>query len=136
MKFGNIVQDPYYSQIIFRIESVIHQCDAQAKADGIDFKDSDVKSILQKSIGIAKGKRPNIPEKSEKEKRLAMMLSKLLALAEALSTDTEDGSVSKSDWIISLSAVDDSLKTRREMYGHSRGYLDFLKGFLEKGDLI
>ena len=40
------------------------------------------------------------------------------------------------DWILSLKATEDSLKTRREMYGHSRGYLDFLKGFIDEGKII
>jgi len=136
MNFGKIVQDPYYTRIIFHIESIIHGLDEAAKGDGIEIKDSEVKSVLQKVIGILKGKRPNISEKNEKEAKLKLMFSELVALFEHLKTEIDDESIPKSDWIISLRVVDDSLKTRREMYGHSRGYLDFLKGFFRDNDLL
>ena len=135
MNFAKIAQDPYYTQIIFNIESVIHEFDTEAKADGLDFKDSEVKSILQKSLGFAKGKRPSVPKSNEKEKRLWKLLSSLLALNEALKSEEFEGGIQQKDWIIGLRAVDDSLKTRREMHGHSRGYLDFLDGFMEEADL-
>ena len=63
------------------------------------------------------------------------MFLELTALTDKLSSNSGEGSISKNDWILALRVVDDSLKTRREMGGHSRGYLEFLERFLEKGDV-
>jgi hypothetical protein len=99
-------------------------------------KDSDVKSILQKVIGVLKGKQPTIQVENAKEEKLKLVLLELIALTSGnLVTNADDGGIPKSDWIASLRVVDDSLKTRREMYGHSRGYLEFLERFINRGEV-
>lgn len=137
MNFGKLVQDPHFSGIIFQIERRIHQCDEDAKSANIILTDSAVKSCLQKVLGFAKGKSPTLTTNSEKEKILKALALNLSELGKVLvGTNSKQRNVSKQDWIFSLKAVDDSLKTRREMYGHSRGYLDFLKDFLEEGKIV
>jgi len=65
------------------------------------------------------------------------MATALIELGTSLVNDSEGvSSVRKKDWILCLKATEDSLKTRKEMYGHSRGYLDFLKGFIEEGKQV
>ncbi|MCZ6672198.1 MAG: hypothetical protein O7C75_04585 [Verrucomicrobia bacterium] len=101
---------------------MIHKSDEDSKSSGVTLTDSNVKSCIQKALGFARGKSPSLPEKSEKEKILKVLAQSLSQLREALQpgSNTEEG-ISKQAWILSLKATEDSLKTKREMYGHSRG---------------
>ena len=136
MNFGNIVQDPHFSRIIFEIEKRIYAWDEESQLSEISWKDSDVKSALRKVMGLAKGAHPSLPEKNKKEKVFKKLVLELSELGSNLQALESDRPVSNKDWIVSLKAVEDSLKTRREMYGHSRGYLEFLDGFLNEGKIM
>lgn len=137
MNFSDLLQDPDFNQIVYRIERLILQCDEQSKSLGISLTDTHIKSCLRKVMAFSKGKSPALAEKNDKEKIIKALAQSLLHLGDRLQEGSETGDViSKKVWILSLKAVENSLKTRREMYGHSRGYLDFLKDFLEKGETI
>ena len=134
MNYTDLLKDPYFSGIIFEIERTIHEIDSDLIVTGITLNDTNVKSCLQKTIGHSKGKKPSIPEKNEKEKGMKRITKSLIDLGEELMSDEEDiDPATKKEWILSLKATEHSLKLRKEMHGHSRGYLDFLKGFIEDG---
>ena len=64
------------------------------------------------------------------------MFLALIELGEQLLAGNEDNEpVTKKDWVLCLKSAESSLKTRKEMHGHSRGYLDFLKRFIEEGEM-
>jgi hypothetical protein len=137
MNYNKLLKDPYYSLIIFRIEKVIHELDKELLDEGVSLNDTNVKSCLQKAAGHAKGKFPSLPDSNKKEegmKRISMALIELGS--QLIQGDKVDESITKKDWIFSLKATEESLKIRKEMYGHSRGYLDFLKGFIEEGKIL
>lgn len=137
MNYTDLLKDPYFSGIIFEIESAVHEIDSYLIGTGITLNDTDVKSCLQKAIGHSKGKKPSIPEKNEKEKGMKRITKSLIDLGEELMSDEDDiDPTAKKDWILSLKAIEHSLKLRKEMYGHARGYLDFLKDFIEDGKPI
>jgi len=136
MKFGDIVQYPHFSKIVYEIEKTIYSWDKYSQSQQVTWKDSDVKSALRKIMGLAKGPMPSLPEKSEKDKLFKKLILELLDLGAGLKTLKSEKTVSERDWIVSLKVVEDSLKTRREMYGHSRGYLEFLEDFLTKGKIV
>jgi len=66
MKAHDLMRDPFYAQIIYRVEAAIHAADKAAMAAGISFTDGQIKSVLDKSSAIAKGKRPKIDAKRKR----------------------------------------------------------------------
>lgn len=124
------MDDPYFAQIMLRIESRIHEADHEARDEGrILPKDSSVKSALRKAdLGLG-GKNPANPPKDEMERWIAVLADSLIKIARELE---ECDGVRKSDFILSLRATVESLDTRREMANSARGYLDFLDGFLKQ----
>ena len=137
MNYTDLLKDPHFSGIIFEIERTIHEIDSDLIITGITLNDTNVKSCIQKTIGHSKGKNPSTPEKNEKEKGMKRITKSLIDLGEEIMSDQEDTDpVSKKEWILSLKATEHSLKLRKEIHGHSRSYLDFLKGFIEDGRLM
>lgn len=128
MKSGDLMKDPFYAQIIHAVEVRIHDFDETAQQAGIPLTDSNVKSAIRQALGRLKNKPPKCSGADEREKRIEALGVDLTALGSVQQ-------VKPADYLKSLLAVEDSLKTRREMYGHSRGYLDFLKRFVENGSL-
>jgi hypothetical protein len=124
----DLMKDPRYAQIMFRIESLINEADHEAREEGeIIPKDSAVKSALRKAeLGLG-GKKPAHPPKDVMELWTTYLAESLMALAVELE---ESAGCSKRDFIMTLSAAKDSLDTRHEMGNSPRGYLDFLDGFL------
>lgn len=125
MNFESIKREPYFAPIIFGIESIIRKHDAQATSK---FVDSDAKSAIRKAVSIIKGKKalPELP-KDERERTKVVLSIALVGEYEHLKKTEQ---VQGADFINCLLAIEDSLKTRREMAGHSRGYLEFLKDFI------
>jgi len=124
----DIMKDPYFAQIMLRIESRINQADHEIRAGGeIVPKDSSVKSALRKAeLGLG-GKKPVNPPKDALEVWIAGLAESLIEIAGEL--EESDG-VPKNDFILAMGAAKDSLETRREMANSPRGYLDFLDEFL------
>ena len=137
MNIANIMKDPIYSRVLYRVESSIHEFDEGLKLEGIPFTDSNVKYAIRKVMGILKGKSPSFSEANESDRALKKLVLLLISIGDELMSDSMgDEKITRKEWSLSLRALEDTLKTRREMYGHSRGYLDFLKGFLEKGSVL
>jgi hypothetical protein len=131
---GSLMKDPFYAGIMHKIETLIHHCDEEALRDSsLSLTDSNVKSAIRKAVGLLQGKRPALDMGDAREQWISRIATDLVNLngigqKEVLLVDPKD-------YLRALLAVEDSLKTRREMYGHSRGYLDFLKRFIENGEL-
>ena len=137
MHYSKLLKSPYYSLIIFRIENIVHELDEELLDEGVTLNDTNVKSCLQKAIGHAKGKSPSFSDSNKKEEGMKRISMALVELGNRLLRgDENDEPVIKKDWILCLKATEDSLKARKEMYGHSRGYLDFLKDFIEEGKIL
>ncbi len=127
------MKNPFYAQIMHRIETLIHSRDAEALRDSsLSLTDSNIKSALRKAVGFLQGKRPALDMDDAREQWISRVATELVSLGDFLKEKQE---LEQKEYLRALLAVEDSLKTRREMYGHSRGYLDFLKRFIENGDL-
>lgn len=123
MKRNSLGGDPHLTGIIFGIEILIHEHD---KAADCAYNDSLVKSALNMTASRLKGKEPKNPPKSDKD-RFKHNLSNNL-VDDAASLDD----VPAVDYIRALSAVEVSLKRRRDHHNSARGYLDFLEGFIKE----
>ena len=128
MSRHDIMKDPYFAQVMLRIESRINQADHETREAGqIVPKDSSVKSALRKAeLGLG-GKKPVNPPKDALEVWTAGLAESLIEIAREVE---ESIGVPKSDFILALGAAKDSLETRRELANSPRGYLDFLDEFL------
>lgn len=122
MNTHEIMQDPYYTGLIYNIETLIHIHDTNS---GAQYPDSLVKSALRQTMAHIKGTAKAKPPKNDKEAFKQKLCDALIENHQSLS------GVTKKDYLITLLATEDSLKIRREMQTGSRGYLDFLKGFIK-----
>ena len=128
------------------LEKEIVKADLEAKEQGRQFTDSQIRSTLIKTIKIAKGERPAVPAGSEHEKLLAEIIPRILKKREDILTRIvdEDGNepagddpnpdqpVPLRDWILVLETLVASIKIRTQMSPGSRGYLDFVHDFVKK----
>ena len=142
-RLHDLMLDPYYARLMYTVETQIHEFDKEAQEKGICLTDANVKSALLKTIGFARGQNPRFSVKREKDRAIQDLTLLLKRVGDTIELVAEDDDgvkiterVETSDWILVLRAIEDSLKTRRLMYGHSRGYLDFLEGFFEEGRTI
>ncbi|MCK4563064.1 MAG: hypothetical protein KAU94_00160 [Verrucomicrobia bacterium] len=127
---ADLMQDPFYAQIMFRIETLIHERDEEAKRESdLTLKDTNVKSSIRKAMGMLQGKSPKLDPGPLLDHWIGRIATDLCGLWEVFE---KEGNVEQRQYIRALLAVEDSLKTRRELEGHSRGYLDFLKRFIEQ----
>ena len=124
MNTKNLMKDPYYSNMLFAIEGHINRVSEEAKAEGILFSDSNVKSVLNKVKNTIKGKYPKTMEGKRKEELLSLLIDDLSKLPDDMKSDR-----SKKDWILAFKCVEDSLKHRTGGSG-SRAYLDYLINFV------
>ncbi len=138
MNTTNLMKDNFFAGIMWHIESTIFEADEKAQKENISLTDSNVKSSLSKAKNIAqKGKLKSKPKNRKEEILfdLAYMINGLkysIREANDESTDFEEASVlNTSDWILSLKAVEDSIKLR--MVSGGRNYLDYLEGFINDG---
>ena len=129
-----IMKSPFYAEIMHKIETLIHARDEEALRDSVSLTDSNIKSAIRKAVGLLDGKRPALAMNDAREQWVSRIATDLVNLNGSLKKEVL--LVESKDYPRALLAVEDSLKTRREMYGHSRGYLDFLKSFLEDHRLM
>jgi hypothetical protein len=99
--------------------------------------------LLVRAINEIKGKVAKSVDQSAKDKFLTEALHKLLALRTTVLGEWEgpDGSIetrplSPEDWIATFEAVKDSCAVRTDNQPGSRGYLDFLPGFLKQAGRV
>lgn len=121
------MKDPFYAAIMHKIETLIHERDVEAKGE-TELTDSNVKSSIRKALGFLTNKPPKMNPGDLREQWIGRIAIDLAGLADALKASDDLG---RQDYIKALLAVEGSLKTRREMAGHSRGYLDFLNHFID-----
>lgn len=122
------LRDPKYAPIVFRIESLIHSfVDRFEQRQSARIKDSDIKSAIRKALtALKKGSAISEPNSEETDPREALAFMLLRGFEE----DGELNRLESRDLMTSLLSVEESLKVRREMAGHSRGYIEFLSDFI------
>ena len=135
MNKAHLMDDPFYSAIMFRIESRICDADVAARKLEIELTDSNIKSCLNKVKILARGEEPKVEPRSEREcfiVELALAIDEIGSkLREApVSRESPDlaRSVNAADWLLAVEAVEDSLKNHTSP--GTRFYLDFLKDFI------
>ena len=128
----DLMKDPYYVRILHLIEQQINNSSLGAKAEGIKYTDSNIKSVLNKVKNKLKGKSPKVDKKNRKETLLADLFFELSAMPDIVKFENDDKeleSLPKKDWILSFMCVEDSLKRTTGESG-STAYLEFLEGFV------
>ncbi|MEI6514360.1 MAG: hypothetical protein WCO77_00150 [bacterium] len=130
------MKDPFYAGLMFQIESIICQVDNDAKINGLQLTDSQVRSSLIKAQKKLLGETPVIPQTNEREKILAGLITSLCLAPEALREEAGNNGEKKPldilDWAKALEAVEDSVKTRKSDIPGSRDYLNFAQGFIRQ----
>ena len=140
MSQRDTMRDPRYAGILLEIERKLNEADRLAVARGVTLTDSNIRSLLVRAINEAKGKTAKSAETamSDKDRFLTDVLHQLTAVHTAIveERDRPDGSVERRplpvpDWIASLKAIKDSCAVRTGREPGSRGYLEFLRGFMK-----
>ncbi len=116
--------------------------DEELAREGIALTDTHVKSAMVKAINRLRGKRPKSQPKKAIERHVANLGEQLSSFCQQLKMEFESESTGEielrnlptAESVFILKVLKDSLDTRHEMAGHARGYLDFLKRFIENGD--
>jgi hypothetical protein len=141
MSRNDTMRDPRYALILLQIERCLHDTDKLAATRGLTLTDSNIRSLLVRAINEAKGKTAKSVETamSDKDRFLAEALPRLVAVRGAIfeAQDQPDGSIEhrplpSADWIAALEAIRDSCALRTGREPGSRGYLEFVRGFLAK----
>lgn len=139
MSRNDTMRDPRYAPILLQIERCLHDTDKLAGTRGLTLTDSNIRSLLVRAVNEAKGKTAKSVETamSDKDRFLAEALLQLAAVRSAIgeAQDQPDGSVQRrplpaADWIAALEAIKDSCALRTGREPGSRGYLEFVRGFL------
>jgi hypothetical protein len=134
MNTTDIMRNPAFTPILFSIERQILACVRAAKADGIDFNDSQIRSTLNKVRKTSEGGKPQISDISPRDKALAELHAELLKVREGLAMEDSEGNrepLPTRLWVLCLRTVEDSIQRYSTGPG-SRGYQDFLETFISK----
>ncbi len=133
------MKDPFYAGLLFKIEQIICQVDDEAKRQGLELTDSQIRSALVKARKKVAGEDPDIPEATERDKILAMLIDGLFQapddiMEQILGADgtMEEEPLRLSEWIKALETVEDSVKTRKSNIPGSRDYLNFVHRFIQQ----
>ena len=127
---ADLMKDPFYGKLMHAIEIVIYEEDLASKNEDLQIKDSDAKSAIRKALGTFKGKPPKKPGSTPREQWALQTAKEFVLLCQALKVGGNP--IEVASFCRALLAVEDSLKLRREINDHPRGYLDFLKMFIEE----
>ena len=135
------MKDPFYSGLLFKIEQMICVADDEAKSQGLELTDSQVRSAIVKARKKMEGENPNIPEATERDRILAMLIDGLFQAPDDIleKIPGADGTVEEeplriSEWIKALETVEDSVKTRKSNIPGSRDYLNFVHRFIQQAE--
>lgn len=129
MKIRDRMGDPFYANLMFRIERIVCSADGLAKENGLVWTDSQVRSAFVKTIKKLEGGTPEIPQANERDKTLAELIERLCLAWQNLGPVCERN-VACGDWINAIEAVEDSLQIRKSPVPGSRCYLDFVQRFI------
>jgi len=147
MKHHDLMNDPFYAQLIHVIESTIVKIDKAASQSGFKCTDSLVKSALNKARRLESPDPANgRPDPANREEFIQEMANAIAVCRQELfiegscceeecSSDTHQHGVSHGDWVRAISAVEASLKIRRSPEPGGRDYLDFIQKFVTEGRL-
>lgn len=139
MRHHDLMQDPFYASILFAIESKIYEGDRLAVSRGITLTDSNIRSLLIKTIHAARGKLPQpVPASAgAKDQFLAEFLYQMIAAKDSVMErrESSDGTLEEiplpcTDWIKALETAKESCAIRTGDEPGSRDYLDFLADFI------
>ena len=135
------MKDPFYAGLLFKIERIICQVDDEAKRQGLELTDSQIRSALVKARKKVEGEDPDIPEATERDKILAMLIDGLFQAPDDIMEQISgaDGTMDEeplrlSVWIKALETVEDSVKTRKSNIPGSRDYLNFIHRFIQQAE--
>ena len=134
MNTTDIMKDPFFTPILFEIESRILACSRTAKEGGIDMNDSQIRSTLNKVRKSSEGGKPKIPDESPREKALFGLHADLLKVRAGFMSEDGDGTrkpLPTREWTLCLRTIEDSIQRYSTGPG-SRGYQDFLESFIAK----
>ena len=137
----DLMNDPFYAKLMYVIELVISKVDEMAKQQGVTLNDSTIKSALNKArkrtLENAMVQVSSLKTREDFIEELARSIAvNRTHLAEEMEGETEKKDISRVEWIKAISAVEASLKVRRSGLPGGRDYLDFLKRFMDKGELF
>ena len=136
MNTTDIMKNPAFTPILFEIERRIVAAVRSAKADGIDFNDSQIRSMLNKVRKTAEGGNPQIPETSPRDKALAGLYRNLIGVRKDIQMEDGAGQLEALPtrlWALCLRTIEDSIQRYSTGPG-SRGYQDFLESFISKAE--
>jgi hypothetical protein len=134
MNTSDIMKNPAFAPILFEIERRILASVRSAKADGIDLNDSQIRSMLNKVRKAAEGGKPQLPEASPRDKALAGLYRDLIEARKGIQMEDSAGqreALPTRLWTLCLQTIEDSIQRYSTGPG-SRGYQDFLEGFIAK----
>ena len=143
MSKHNLMRDPAFAQMLYPVEKRLAKLDREAAAQGIKLTDSNARSIYVRVTNIAKGKTPAAKSAASaspnpKDAFLERAVSELAKVRETIveEHDLADGNVEHRPlranvWLDVLDCLKESCEIRTGPEPGSRGYLDFLGGFLE-----
>ncbi len=136
----DLMNDPFYAQIMFVIESSICKADCDAQEKGLRLTDSNIKSALNKARHLSVKPVPGPLETVQSREEIIHELATSIAANRELfrvETETPSGkekaSISCAEWVKAISAVEASLNLRRSDEAGSRCYLDFVGRFIKEG---
>ena len=135
------MKDPFYAGLLFKIEQMICLADDEAKSQGLELTDSQVRSALIKAKKKVEGGEPDIPDATERDRILALLIDGLFQAPDDILEQTPgaDGRVQEeplriSEWVKALETVEDSVKTRKSNIPGSRDYLNFVHRFIQQAE--
>lgn len=135
MNTTDVMKDPYFVPILFEIERKILACVQLASAAGIEINDSMIRSTLNKVRKTSEGGKPQIPDESPREKALAELHEALVKMRAGFMSEDNEGHrklLPTREWTLCIRTIEDSIQRYSTGPG-SRGYQDFLAGFIAKG---
>ena len=143
MSKHNLMRDPAFARMLYPVEKRLAELDREAAAQGIRLTDSNARSIYVRAANIAKGKTPAAKSDTgantnPKDAFLERAVSELAKVRETIveEHDLADGNVERRPlragiWLDVLDCLKESCEIRTGAEPGSRGYMDFLGGFLE-----
>ena len=135
------MMDPFLATLMYAIEHTIHEADAKAQSRGLRLTDSNIRSLYVRGSNVFLGKtKPILPSNAgPKDRFLAEVFDQLIALQDAVAEESKepDGSVHENpirpaDWVMAYEACKNSCSIHTHKEPGSRGYLDFLHGFIDE----
>jgi hypothetical protein len=136
MNTTDIMKNPAFVPILFEIERRILAAVRSAKADGIEFNDSQIRSILNKVRKAAEGGKTQVPEESPRDKALAKLYCDLIEARKDIQMEASTGqreALPTRIWTLCLRTIEDSIQRYSTGPG-SKCYQGFLEGFISKAE--